>query len=42
MPQVGDPGAEEYFQGVALTRGKTLMREDDATADHLVNGLKKF
>ena len=35
--QVGDPGAEEHFQGVALTRCKdTVTPEDEATAEHLV------
>ena len=40
---VGDPGAEEYFQGVALTRCKgTVTPEDEATAEHLVDELKKL
>ena len=33
---MGDPGAEEHFQGVALTRGKMTTREDEATADTIV------
>ena len=41
--QVGDPGAEEHFQGVALTRCKdTVTPEDEATAEHLVDELKKL
>ena len=41
--QVGDPRAEEYFQGVALTRCKgTVTPEDEATAEHLVDELKKL
>ena len=41
--QVGDPGAEEYFQGVALTRCKgTVTPDDEATAEHLVDELKKL
>ena len=37
---VGDPGAEEHFQGVALTRCKgTVTPEDEATAEHLVDEL---
>ena len=40
---VGDPRAEEYFQGVALTRCKgTVTPEDEATAEHLVDELKKL
>ena len=40
---VGDPGAEKYFQGVALTRCKgTVTPEDEATAEHLVDELKKL
>ena len=40
--QVGDPRAE-YFQGVALTRCKgTVTPEDEATAEHLVDELKKL
>ena len=36
LPQVGDPGAEEHFEGVALTRCKDAVTEDDeATAEHL-------
>eukprot|EP01048_Picozoa_sp_COSAG05_P023112 COSAG05_NODE_4874_length_1340_cov_253.951652_1_plen_93_part_00 len=43
MPQVGDPGAEEHFEGVALTRCKDAVTEDDeATAEHLVDELKKL
>ena len=40
---VGGPRAEEYFQGVALTRCKgTVTPEDEATAEHLVDELKKL
>ena len=40
LPQVGDPGAEEHFEGVALTRCKDAVTEDDeATAEHLVDEL---
>jgi len=40
---VGDPGAEMHFQGVALTRGNdTVTPEDEATAIHLVNEIKKL
>jgi hypothetical protein len=40
---VGDPGAEVHFQGVALTRGNdTVTPEDEATAIHLVNEIKKL
>ena len=40
---VGDPGAEEHFQGVALTRCKgTVTPEDEATAIHLGNEIKKL
>ena len=43
LPQVGDPGAEEHFEGVALTRCKDAVTEDDeATAEHLVDELKKL
>ena len=40
---MGDPGAEVHFQGVALTRGNdTVTPEDEATAIHLVNEIKKL